>query len=266
MKVIKFLFLTIFSFAVISCSNIYNQGEASLEICLPGSPDYDARFIDIPDTGAFGQYLMGAFFQIILDGPVHAEQIIEYGNPCVFDNLKSGRYKLSIYTWSQDPVSGSQWNQLYCYGEKDIAVFSGKNTRAMDVYALSINNIEEITGAHTTVQFMYDGSYEVPEYLSVQTNDISIISFSLNGCTTSYRGGYRENYDNLIGLPSSYTGYDNWVIYKDGKVVCRSTDQGKTYDFYPHEPGYEMVYTYDTHNIQEKKIKLRSAINFIVGH
>lgn len=269
MKIIKFLFLTIFSFAVISCSNIYNQGDASLEICLPGSPDSDARFINI-EPGMFNQNLSYCVYQIVLDGPIHLEKLANYGESCVFENLVCGRYKLSVYTWTEDPYSGSQWNQLYCYGEKDIAVFSGKNTRAMDVYALSINNIEEITGGRTTLMFMYGGD-DIPDEISLFSKyEVNFTSFTLDNCKVCYKGGYTENYSafqsfyNLINLTSS------WAIYKNGNVVCQSTDFGsedeipeKNFDFYPHQDGYEIIYTYD---INGKIIQLKSSLDFAYGY
>lgn len=267
MKVIKFLFLTIFSFAVISCSNIYNQGDASLEICLPGSPDSDARFIDI-EPGMFNQNLSYCVYQIVLDGPIHLEKLANYGESCVFENLVCGRYKLSVYTWTEDPYSGSQWNQLYCYGEKDIAVFSGKNTRAMDIYALNINNIEEITGASITMQILgdFDDDYNpiLPNTYALQSDYEPYLGDPYcGGARVWYKGGYSENYDDMISLGIQ----KNWVIYKNGKQVCKKSDfnddngEQKEFILYPKEGGYEIIFTYKA-GIYETEINVRALLDF----
>lgn len=270
MKVIKFLFLSLFSFAVISCSNIYNQGDASLEICLPGSPDSDARFIDMPDPGMFNQYLLSSVFEIIIDGPIYLEKIVNYGESCSFNNLKCGRYKVSIYNWSSNPNAPQAMATLYCYGERDIAVTGGKNTKSIDIYALTINNIKEITGGRTTLMFMYGGD-DIPDEISLFSKyEVNFTSFTLDNCKVCYKGGYTENYSafqsfyNLINLTSS------WAIYKNGNVVCQSTDFGsedeipeKNFDFYPHQDGYEIIYTYD---INGKIIQLKSSLDFAYGY
>ena len=93
MRALKLFILAVFSFAFFSCSNLLEQGSASLEICLPGSPDYDARFIDIPDSGMFDQYLQSSCFEIIIEGPVYMRSVVGYGqeNPIASNKTAKGR-------------------------------------------------------------------------------------------------------------------------------------------------------------------------------
>ncbi|GEM_PF-2167371 len=287
MKVIKFLFLTIFSFAVISCSNIYNQGEASLEICLPGSPDSDARFIGNHDPDEFADDLLpGSVYEIILDGPMHLEKLTGYGESCVFENLVCGRYKLSVYNWSGDPYAPQATVSLYCYGEKDIAVTGGENIKSIDIYSLTPRNVKEITGCTATLFYGYsqiidssriafDSSMTPVDPYNFQniSNGYGIVLNLDNDGTSAeyvYRGGYKEQTGNDL---EQHFKVSSWIIYKNGQKVCDSNDfdgginNPNYFTFYINDTDYEIVYIlkdYDAaeYNEGSNTITVRAPLRF----
>ena len=267
MRALKLFILAVFSFALFSCSNILEQGNASLEICLPGSPDYDARFIDIPDS-VLNQYLQGSFFEIIIEGPVYMRSVVGFGETCYFNNLKCGRYKVKISAWADDPDGLSQWNQLYCYGERDIAVMGGKNIKSIDIYALRVNNINGISGTlqvsvpvsigditdNKVVRSIYDG---LGEGLSM----LNYVQYS--NASVSYKGGYKEPLNNEI-LQRLYN--NSYKILKNGNVIYPVGNNNDSITFYVYQDDYEIEYTFYDEGYNNVLFKTRMPFGFQISY
>ena len=269
MRALKLFILAVFSFVFFSCSNILEQGNASLEICLPGSPDYDARFIDVESDNTFlNDWLPGTVYEIILDGSVYMRKIVNYGDTCSFDNLKCGRYKVSIYNWSSDPYGPQAFASLYCYGERDIAVMGGKNIRSIDIYALRVNNINGISGTlqvsipvsigditdNKVVRSIYDG---LGEGLSM----LSYVEYS--NASVSYKGGYKEplNYEILQRL------YNNsYKILKNGNVIYPIGNNNDSITFYVYQDDYEIEYTFYDEGYNNVLFKTRMPFGFQISY
>ena len=266
MRALKLFILAVFSFVFFSCSNILEQGNASLEICLPGSPDYNARFIEVESDNTFlNQWLPGTVYEIILDGPVYMRKIVNYGDTCSFDNLKCGRYKVSIYNWSSDPYGGPQsWASLYSYGERDIAVMGGKNVKSIDIYALRINNINGISGATVSSPNYYGDITDNKLEISLSSGfgeGLSLLSFvQYSNASISYKGGYKEPLNSEILQNLNNNSYK---ILKNGNVIYPvGSNYGNSVTFYLDQHDYEVEYTFYDENYSNVLFKSRMPLSF----
>jgi len=242
---------------------MYNQGDTSLEISLPGSSDSGAKYIDGSEYYMENGNISTSFYVVKLEGPVTVIDVFEYGKKCLFENLKSGKYKIIVENYDTNPYESQQGGaRIYGYGEKDISLLPGKNNKTIDIYSLTMDNISDIKGAKAQIR-IYSPNGELPEYEVFSYFDPNWLY--LDDSTIVYKGGYTEgcpwSSDFLYGFQREYN------IYQNGKLVYSSEQMGdltseNPFRFNVREGGYTMDFVFTEYDNPNTKIKFNAPVTF----
>lgn len=267
MRVFKLFLISVFSFFIFSCNGMYNQGDTSLEISLPGSSDSGAKYIDGSEYYMGNGGISDSVYVVKLEGPVTVIDVIDYGEKCLFENLKSGKYKIIVENYDRNPYESQQVGaQIYGYGEKDISLLPGKNNKTIDIYSLTMDNISDIKGAKVQIR-IFSPNGELPEYEVFSYFDPNWLD--LEDSTIVYKGGYTED---CSGSLNFWDGFEReFNIYKNGKLVYSYEQMGdftseNTFPFYVREGGYTMDFIFTKYDNPNAKIKFNAPVTFALEY
>ncbi|WP_318661720.1 hypothetical protein [Treponema sp.] len=272
-KFLKCLYICAAAFLCFSCSNLMNNGSATLVLEFPGASS--ERFIGSSSTGDIecsSLEMQGdsTFFEIKLKGPITKKYRINYLDEnrqpverLVMDGLVSGRYKMSV-------LIGNSFFDCTYYGEKDITVYPGANHKNFDVFKLSVYNLKSVNGARIILTYQVTSPDEPfpPVYIAdhlMPSSDSTSPDFNdkfiIAGATATYINGYKEilSQSEDWSLKGDVT-FSDYSIYRNGTLVATRNDlQNDLVALNSSENGYYIIYHVTGY---ETDFTLRANIEF----
>lgn len=259
-KFLKCLYICAAAFLCFSCSNLMNNGSATLILDFSGeSPE---RYISSNNTGdiecsSLDMHGDTAFFEIKLQGPVTRKYRFDYigcdtnGNHVerlVMDGLVPGRYKMYVQL-------GNEFFDCIYYGEQKIFISAGSNYRQFNIYKLVLSSIKSITGAKFIMKYQEGfNPFLNNNRVSTLIGDNDTLKFE--GAYVTYNGGYSEvfsageaDYFKSDARFVDNLDYFDYSVYLNGTLLGKKSDMEQTLvDLDYTKNGYYIIFKFTGFN------------------